>query len=197
MEGMEYQDLLRLLFLKMANESGRKIKIPKNITHSSFNVFFKSVRIREIEIENTLLSKSIAIRSEISVEKPLSQLIKHYGYWDKKSKPFFSIEDNHKDFVTIGFSPNPEAHDINVLFYNERFKQICKALVYVDVRYSRENIFGEYMKMDKIDGEYILKVKKERIGDIFVRAGDTWRVSISVESILSENLLEQIAPNGY
>ena len=85
MEGMEYQDLLRLLFLKMANESGRKIKIPKNITHSSFNVFFKSVRIREIEIENTLLSKSITVHSEMSVEKPLSQLIKHYELRDRKS----------------------------------------------------------------------------------------------------------------
>lgn len=197
MEDMEYQDLLRLLFLKMANESGRKIKIPKNITHSSFNVFFKSVRIREIEIENTLLSKSIAIHSEMSVEKPLFQLIKHYGYWDKKSKPFFRIEDNHKDFISIRFNPNPEAHDINVLFYNERFKQICKALVYVDVRYSWEDIFDEYMGMDKIHGEYILKVKKERIGDIFVRVGDTWRTNIPIESILSENLLERIAPNGY
>ena len=197
MEDMEYQDLLRLLFLKIANESGRKIKIPKNITHSSFNVFFKSVRIREIEIENTLLSKSIAIHSEISVEKPLSQLIKHYGYWDKKSKPFFRIEDNHKDFISIRFNPNPEAHDINVLFYNERFKQICKALVYVDVRYSWEDIFDEYMGRNKIRGEYILKVKKERIGDIFVRAGDVWRTNIPIESILSENLLERIAPNGY
>lgn len=197
MEGMEYQDLLRLLFLKMANESGRKIKIFKNITHSSFNVFLKSVRIKEIEIDNTLLSKSIIIHSEMSVEKPLSQLIKHYGYWDKKSKPFFSIEDNHKDFISIGFNPNPEAHDINVLFYNERFKQICKALVYVDVRYSREDIFWEYMNMDKIGGEYILKVKKERIGDILVRVGDSWRVNIPVESISSESLLERIAPNGY
>nr|DAS92904.1 MAG TPA: hypothetical protein [Caudoviricetes sp.] len=197
MEGMEYQDLLRLLFLKMANESGRKIKIPKNITHSSFNVFFKSVRIREIEIENTLLSKSIIIHSEMSVEKPLSQLIKHYGYWDKKSKPFFLIEDNHKDFISIRFNPNPEAHDINVFFYNERFKQIYKALVYVDVRYSLEDIFDEYMGRNKIRGEYILKVKKERIGDIFVRAGDTWRTNIPIESILSENLLERIAPNGY
>lgn len=197
MEDMEYQDLLRLLFLKMANESGRKIKIPKNITHSSFNVFFKSVRIREIEIENTLLSKSITIHSEISVEKPLFQLIKHYGYWDKKSKPFFRIEDNHKDFISIRFNPNPEAHDINVLFYNERFKQICKALIYVDVIYSWEDIFDEYMGRNKIRGEYILKVKKERIGDIFVRAGDTWRTNISIESILSENLLERIAPNGY
>lgn len=197
MEGMEYQDLLRLLFLKMANESGRKIKIPKNITRSSFNVFFKSVRIREIEIEDTLLSKSIIIHSEMSVEKPLSQLIKHYGYWDKKSKPFFLIEDNHKDFISIRFNPNPEAHDINVLFYNERFKQICKALVYVDVRYSREDIFWEYMNMDKIGGEYILKVKKERIGDILVRVGDSWRVNIPVESISSESLLERIAPNGY
>lgn len=197
MEGMEYQDLLRLLFLKMANESVIKIKIPKNITYSSFNVFLKSVRIREIEIENTLLSKLIIIHSEMSVEKPLSQLIKHYGYWDKKSKPFFLIEDNHKDFISIGFNPNPEAHDINVLFYNERFKQICKALVYVDVRYSREDIFGEYMGMDKIGGEYILKVKKERIGDIFVRVCDSWRTNIPVESISSENLLERIAPNGY
>lgn len=197
MEDMEYQDLLRLLFLKMANESGRKIKIPKNITHSSFNVFFKSVRIREIEIEDTLLSKSIIIHSEMSVEKPLSQLIKHYGYWDKKSKPFFLIKDNHKGFITIRFNPNPEAHDINVLFYNERFKQICKALVYVDVRYSREDIFGEYMGMDKVRGEYILKVKKERIGDIFVRVGDSWRTNITVESMLSENILERIAPNGY
>lgn len=186
-----------MLFLKMANGSGRKIKIPKNITHSSFNVFFKSVRIREIEIENTLLSKSIIIHSEMSVEKPLSQLIKHYGYWDKKSKPFFLIEDNHKDFISIRFNPNPEAHDINVLFYNERFKQICKALVYVDVRYSLEDIFDEYMGRNKIRGEYILKVKKERIGDIFVRAGDTWRTNIPIESILSENLLERIAPNGY
>lgn len=197
MEDMEYQDLLRLLFLKMANESGRKIKIPKNITHSSFNVFFKSVRIREIEIEDTLLSKSITIHSEMSIQKPLSQLIKHYGYWDKKSKPFFRIKDNHKDFISIGFSPNPEAHDIDVLFYNERFRQICKALVYVDVRYSREDIFGEYMGMDKIRGEYVLKVKKERIGDIFVRVGDTWMTNIPIESILSENLLERIAPNGY
>ena len=197
MEDMEYQDLLRLLFLKMANESGRKIKIPKNITHSSFNVFFKSVRIREMQIEDTLLSKSITIHSEMSVQKPLSQLIKYYGYWDKKSKPFFLIEDNHKDFISIGFNPNPEAHDINVLFYNERFRQICKALVYVDVRYSREDIFWEYMGMDKIGGEYILKVKKERIEDIFVRVNDTWRVNIPIESILSENLLERIAPNGY
>lgn len=197
MEDMEYQDLLRLLFLKMANESGRKIKIPKNITHSSFNVFFKSVRIREMQIEDTLLSKSITIRSEMSVQKPLSQLIKYYGYWDKKSKPFFLIEDNHKDFISIGFNPNPEAHDINVLFYNERFRQICKALVYVDIRYSREDIFGKYMGMDKIGGEYILKVKKERIEDIFVRVNDTWRVNIPIESILSENLLERIAPNGY
>lgn len=197
MEGMEYQDLLRLLFLKMANESGRKIKIPKNITHSSFNVFFKSVRIRGIEIEDTLLSKSIIVHSEMSVEKPLSQLIKHYGYWDKKSKPFFLIEDNHKDFTSIGFNPNPEAHDINVLFYNERFKQICKALVYVDVRYSREDIFWEYMGMDKIGGEYILKVKKERIGDIIVRVNDNWRTNIPIDSISSENLLERIAPNGY
>lgn len=194
---MEYQDLLRLLFLKMANESGRKIKIPKNITHSSFNVFLKSVRIREIEIEDTLLSKSITIHSEMSVQKPLSQLIKHCGYWDKKSKPFFKLEDNHKDFISIGFNPNPEAHDINVLFYNERFRQICKALVYVDVRYSREDIFGEYMGMDKIRGEYVLKIKKERIGDIFVRADDTWRTNIPIESISSENLLERIAPNGY
>ena len=197
MEDMEYQDLLRLLFLKMANESGRKIKIPKNITHSSFNVFFKSVCIREMQIEDTLLSKSITIHSEMSVQKPLSQLIKYYGYWDKKSKPFFLIEDNHKDFISIGFNPNPEAHDINVLFYNERFRQICKALVYVDVRYSREDIFWEYMGMDKIGGEYILKVKKERIEDIFVRANDTWQVNIPIESILSENLLERIAPNGY
>ena len=197
MEDMEYQDLLRLLFLKMANESGRKIKIPKNITHSSFNVFFKSVRIRDIEIENTLLSKSIIIHSEMSVEKPLSQLIKHYGYWGKKSKPFFKIRDNDRGFITIRFNPNPEAHDINVLFYNERFKQICKALVYVDVRYSREDIFEEYMDMDKVRGEYILKVRKERIGDIFVRASDSWRTNIPIESILSENLLERIAPNGY
>lgn len=197
MEGMEYQDLLRLLFLKMANESGRKIKIPKNITHSFFNVFFKSVRIREIEIEDTLLSKSIIVHSEMSVEKPLSQLIKHYGYWDKKSKLFFLIEDNHKDFISIGFNPNPEAHDIDVLFYNERFKQICKALVYVDVRYSREDIFWEYMGMDKIGGEYILKVKKERIEDILVRVGDNWRTNIPIESISSESLLERIAPNGY
>lgn len=197
MEGMEYQDLLRLLFLKMANESGRKIKIPKNITHSSFNVFFKSVRIREIEIEDTLLSKSIIVHSEMSVEKPLPQLIKHYGHWDKKSKPFFLIEDNHKDFISIGFNPNPDAHDIDVLFYNERFKQICKALVYVDVRYSREDIFWEYMGMDKIGGEYILKVKKERIEDILVKVGDNWRVNIPIESISSENLLERITPNGY
>ena len=197
MEDMEYHDLLRLLFLKMANESGRKIKIPKNITHSSFNVFFKSVRIRETEIENTLLSKSIIIHSEMSVEKPLSQLIKHYGYWDKKSKPFFKIRDNDRGFITIRFNPNPEAHDINVLFCNERFKQICKALVYVDVRYSREDIFEEYMGMYKVRGEYILKIKKERIGDIFVRVGDTWRTNIPIESILSENLLERIAPNGY
>ena len=197
MEDVEYQDLLRLLFLKMANESGRKIKIPKNIAHSSFNVFFKSVCIREIEIEDTLLSKSIAIHSEISVQKPLSQLIKHYGYWDKKSKPFFLIEDNHKDFISIRFNPNPEAHDIDVLFYNERFKQICKALVYVDVRYSREDIFWEYMGMDKIGEEYILKIKKERIEDIFVRVNDSWRTNIRIESIFSENLLERIAPNGY
>ena len=197
MEDMEYQDLLRLLFLKMANESGRKIKIPKNITHSSFNVFFKSVRIREMQIENALLSKSITIHSEMSVQKPLSQLIKHYGYWDKKSKPFFLIEDNHKDFISIRFNPNPEAHDIDVLFYNERFRQICKALVYVDVRYSREDIFAEYMGMNKVRGEYVLKAKKERIGDIFVRADDTWRTNIPIESILSENLLERIAPNGY
>lgn len=197
MEDMEYQDLLRLLFLKMANESGRKIKIPKNITHSSFNVFFKSVRIREMQIENALLSKTITIHSEMSVQKPLSQLIKHYGYWDKKSKPFFLIEDNHKDFISIRFNPNPEAHDIDVLFYNERFRQICKALVYVDVRYSREDIFGEYMGMDKIRGEYVLKVKKERIGDIFVRVNDSWRINIPIESILSENLLERIVPNGY
>lgn len=197
MEDMEYQNLLRLLFLKMANESGRKIKIPKNITHSSFNVFFKSVRIREIQIEDTLLSKSITIHSEMSVQKPLSQLIKHYGYWDKKSKPFFLIEDNHKDFISIRFNPNPEAHDINVLFYNERFRQICKALVYVDVRYSREDIFAEYMGMNKVRGEYVLKAKKERIGDIFVRVNDSWRINIPIESILSENLLERIAPNGY
>jgi hypothetical protein len=197
MEDMEYQDLLRLLFLKMASESGRKIKIPKNITHSSFNVFFKSVRIRGIDIEDTLLSKSITIHSEMSVQKPLSQLIKHYGYWDKKSKPFFLIEDNHKDFISIRFNPNPEAHDINVLFYNERFRQICKALVYVDVRYSWEDIFDEYMGRNKIRGEYILKVKKERIEDIFIRADDTWRTNIPIKSILSENLLERIAPNGY
>lgn len=197
MEDMEYRDLLRLLFLKMANESGRKIKIPKNITHSSFNVFFKSVRIREMQIEDTLLSKSITIHSEMSVQKPLSQLIKHYRYWDKKSKPFFMIEDNHKDFISIRFNPNPEAHDIDVLFYNERFRQICKALVYVDIRYSREDIFWEYMGMDKVHGEYILKVKKERIEDIFVRVNDSWRTNIRIESILSENLLERIAPNGY
>lgn len=197
MEDTEYQDLLRLLFLKMANESGRKIKIPKSITHSSFNVFFESVCIKDIRIINHLLNQSVNIRTETRIQKPLSQLVKHYGYWDGKTRPFFRIEDDCKDFISIKFNPNPESSYVDVFFYNERFKQICKAAISSDVNYFREDIFPQYMGIDKTEEGYILKVKKERIDDIFVRVNDSNSVQISIDSMLSENLLEMIAPNGY
>ena len=44
----------------------------------------------------------------------------------KKSKPFFLIEDNHKDFISIGFNPNPEAHDIDVLFITKGLNRFVK-----------------------------------------------------------------------
>ena len=74
------QAIMRILFAKLANELGLKYKIPKKIKPSNFNVFFKNLRFKTINIGRDPSGRYfVKIDTMIDFRKTVREIIDDYG----------------------------------------------------------------------------------------------------------------------
>lgn len=185
------QAVMRILFAKLANELGLKYKIPKKIKPRNFDVFFKNLRFKTINIGRDPSGRYfVEIDTMIDFRKTVREIIDDYG----SSLSLLSYDcslihvADRGHFVEISL-PNRNAvlsiydRDVNQLGqFNRR-------------SYNRED--GEYGIKGIFSENGSLYIRKSLIDDIYIycRSADCVRRDLLV--LLDGKTFEYIARRGH
>jgi hypothetical protein len=190
----DYPTMMRLLFAKFTKDAGVNFKIPKDVQPSSFNVFFKNLKVVEVVFGKQ--HKTVDIKTVLNVEKSISGLIKDYCYWDAEKDngltPFVKINKGRK-WLELDFAKQTS----EIPLYNEKFVRVAAA----------RHIFsldGEWSFSIQGEGQdYFMKranklcLKIEKADEIGIMYRDYHRDSFYLNRIGDINLLEKMTEFGY
>lgn len=190
----DYPTMMRLLFAKLTKDAGVNFKIPKDVQPSSFNVFFKNLKFTDVEFRKQ--EKVVDIRTSLSVEKSISELIKDYGYWDAEKEnglaPFIKIKKGIK-WLELSFAKQTS----EIALYNEKFIKVVtvRHLFSMDseCRYTIEQEGQDYF-MKRANKLYL---KIEKADEIGVMYRNHYRHCFDLKRIADENILEEMTEFGY
>ena len=190
----DYPTMMRLLFAKFTKDAGVNFKIPKDVQPSSFNVFFKNLKVLEVVFGKQ--NKTVDIKTVLNVEKSISELIKDYGYWDAERDngltPFVKINKGRK-WLELDFAKQTS----EIPLYNEKFVRVAAArhILSLDGEWSF-SIQGEGQDyfMKRANKLYLKIEKADEIGTMY---RDYHRHSFDLNRIGNINLLEKMTEFGY
>ena len=190
----DYPTMMRLLFAKLTKDAGVNFKIPKDVQPSSFNVFFKNLKIVEVVFGKQ--NKTVDIKTVLNVEKSISGLIKDYDYWDVEKDngltPFIKIKKGRK-WLELDFAKQIS----QIPLYNEKFVSVAAARYIFSLN-------GEWSFSIRGEGQdYFMKranklyLKIEKADEIGIMYRDYYRHSFDLNRIGDINLLKEVTEFGY
>lgn len=185
------QAVMRILFAKLANELDLKYKIPKKVKPSDFNVFFKNLRFKTINIGRDPSGRYfVKIDTMIDFRKTVREIIDDYGSslsllsYDCS---FIHVADRGH-FVEISL-PNRNAvlpiydRDVNQLGQFNRSS------------YNRED--GEFGIKGIFSENGSLYIRKSLIDDIYIYCRSAGCVRRDLLVLLDGKTFEYIARSGH
>lgn len=185
------QAVVRILFAKLANELGLKYKIPKKIKPRNFDVFFKNLRFKTINIGRDPSGRYfVEIDTMIDFRKTVREIIDDYGSSLSLLSYDYSLIHvaDRGHFVEISL-PN---RNVVLSIYDRDVNQLGQ---FNRNSYNRED--GEYGIKGIFSENGSLYIRKSLIDDIYIycRSADCVRRDLLV--LLDGKTFEYIARSGH